>query len=116
MNTDNVTIVTVDTVATVEFFEAQDKQLAGLQVSYENPAFIGNIETGRNASSERLKTILSARKKIKIALEQLEHNEPVSVRYGYCKRCGHFLGKDLLSKAPLAIEHGRECPRYGKIT
>ena len=108
MNTDNVT-TTVVTVVTREFLEAQDKRLADLQASYESPAFIGNIETGRNVSTERLKSILSARGKIKIALGQLERNEPISARYGYCKRCGQFLGMALLSKVPLAIEHGIEC-------
>jgi RNA polymerase-binding transcription factor DksA len=116
MNTSNATATvahTATTAVTKEFFEAQDKQLADLQASYENSPFIGNIESGSNASAKRLKSIITARDQIKISLVQIGRNEPVTARYGYCKRCGQFLGMELLSKVPLAIEHGRECPKLG---
>ena len=115
MNTTvNATIIAVDTATTAvtkEFFEARDSQLADLQASYENSPFIGNIESGSNASNKRLLSIITAREQIRISLVQISRNEPITARYGHCKRCGQFLGVELLSKVPLAIEHGRECPK-----
>lgn len=99
-----------DKVITREFLLEQDEYFEGIEKTYSDPEFIGNIESGSNYAAKRVREAGEFRRLIKVSLNQLNSNSPITFGYGYCinkdcllrkeEKCNEFMGKSLLKKVP----------------